>query len=271
MTTGADIQLENGNWGRIHNAIWKALAKAPLTGEQFRCLMFLLGQTYGCRKKEDRISLAQFSEATCIRRQHVWRALHQLIDHHVIYMVANGPKRASTWGFNKYIEQWTFPSVTANGDSSVTTDGYRQVPSITTPGYSSDPIYNHAGLQSVTTPHENTKERKKEAAAAAETEKQNQTPPPPPALDPLFATFVQDYQHHWGLMVSSEASVAEIHEWTARVTPDGWRYALKEAADHNARNWKYLRSILCRVEQEGYAATLVPSSAAATFSLEDLV
>ena len=268
MTTGADIQIENGNWSQIHNAIWEALAKAPLTGEQFRCLMFLFRQTYGSqqKKKEDRISLAQFEAATGIRRQNVWRALHQLIDHGVLKMQTNGPKRAATWGFNKYVEQWNFDSVIPDDDSSVIPDDYRQEPSVIIGDDSEGATCNHGGLQSVITPHESTQEEEKAEAEAAAAD----STPPPPALEPLFAAFVQDFQSIWGLMVASDYVKAEIIEWTARVTPDGWRYALKEAADHNARNWKYLRRILSRIEQDGFAVSFTPAMNTTAFALEDI-
>ena len=58
--TGSEIQVDAGNFTRIHNAILERLAKSTdLNGAAFRCLMFLFRQTYGFGKKQDTLSFSQ--------------------------------------------------------------------------------------------------------------------------------------------------------------------------------------------------------------------
>ena len=42
-----------------------------------------------------------------------------------------------------------------------------------------------------------------------------------------------------------------IHDWQDRITLAMWEYGLTESMKANARNWKYLESILRQVEIEG--------------------
>lgn len=104
--SGSEIQVEQGNFTRIHNTILERLAITKLSGTEFRCLLYLLRQTYGYGKKEDRIGLTQWAKNTGMQRQNVWEVLNSLKEKHIIYVIDNGPKRAQTWGFNKYFEQW---------------------------------------------------------------------------------------------------------------------------------------------------------------------
>lgn len=107
MKNGSDIQIENGEFSRIHNDILSALAVARFTGSEYRCLLFLLRKTYGWLKKEDDISLSQWAEGTGTdKRQNVLRTLQGLTKKGVIYSIDNGQNRTQTWGFNKYVEQW---------------------------------------------------------------------------------------------------------------------------------------------------------------------
>lgn len=175
ITRGADIQVEDGNWSKVHNGIWKALARTPLTGGEFRCLMFLFEKTYGYRKKEDKISLSQWSDGTGMKRQNVWVLLQGLIKRNVIYATSHGPKRAMTWGFNKYHEQWDIASVMPEHDNSVLPDNDRieesvmlehdspVMPQHDTPKPSVMPQHD----KSVIPPHERTKEKKEKQLAAA--------------------------------------------------------------------------------------------------------
>lgn len=111
---GASIQVEDGNWSKLHNHIWNALAAAPLSGAEFRCLMFLFRQTYGWQKKQDTISMGQWATATKLERRSVIRTVQGLLAKKVIYRIDNGERKPATWGFNKYVETW---QLTADGDS----------------------------------------------------------------------------------------------------------------------------------------------------------
>lgn len=122
MASGDGIQVDQGGFVRIHNTILELLAKAPLRGQQFRCLMFLFRKTYGYNKKEDKISLKEWASGTNMERHNVWRELQILLKCNMIYCISHGPKRAMTWGFNKYHEKWNFESVVADDYKSVVTD-----------------------------------------------------------------------------------------------------------------------------------------------------
>lgn len=170
MAIGASIQIEDGGFLKIHNLIFEALATAPLRGQQFRCLMFLFRQTYGYNKKEERISLAEWEKGTGMKRQNVWRELQILIAHNVIYKKSNGPKRANTWGFNKYCEQWQFDSVITDDDKSVITTDYTTV---ITDDYREEPSVIASDDKSVITPHERkSKDNKKQQSLLAASEEE---------------------------------------------------------------------------------------------------
>jgi phage replication O-like protein O len=146
VTKGGDgIQIDGGGFVRVHHEILEVLATAPLRGQQFRCLLFLLRATYGFNRKEARISLEEWAVGTGMKRQNVWRELQSLMKCNVIYAKSNGPKRSQTWGFNKYYERWRlesvitddYKSVITGDDSSVITDDYRDEKSVITDDYKS--------------------------------------------------------------------------------------------------------------------------------------
>jgi phage replication O-like protein O len=110
VATGAEIQIEDGEYTRIHNMILESLSSAPLNGSEFRCLMFLMRKTYGWQKKDDKISLQQWEDGTGIKRQNVWATLKTLEAKKVIYSQDNGAGKSKTYGFNKYAEQWVMES-----------------------------------------------------------------------------------------------------------------------------------------------------------------
>lgn len=106
MAAVKDIQIDEGDYTRIHNEILCALAKARLSGAEFRCVMFLLRKTYGWQKKEDKISLSQWGEGTGTQRGHVLETLNELIKKNIVYRRMDGGQ-IPVYGFNKYFEQWT--------------------------------------------------------------------------------------------------------------------------------------------------------------------
>ena len=287
MATGRDIQLENGGYTRIHNAILEALARMPLRGQQLRCVLFLLRKTYGYGRKEDKISLNQWAEGTGMKRQNVWRELHSLIQANVIHMESNGVKRPATWRFNKYIEQWRVESVIADDDSSVITGDYSDEKSVIadddssviTGDYSDEKSVIAGDDKSVITPHESTKERKKVVVASSPVP----APPAPPAeTAPAAATepkapeprdpWITDYETIWGMVVPSPYVAAQIDEWKARVPQSAWQHALQESLKANARNWRYLGRILERLERDGppTPVTVPTPGPDLSFSLENL-
>lgn len=99
------IQIDNGEFTRIHNDILDGLAKAHFAALEFRCLFFLLRMTYGWQKKEDTISLSQWGTGIGIdgkkNRGNMLNTLNGLVAKGVIYTRSNGTSRPATWGLNK--------------------------------------------------------------------------------------------------------------------------------------------------------------------------
>jgi len=105
ITNGNEIQIEQGNFLRVHNAIIEALTKAHLAPLEFQIVMFLLRKTYGFNKKNDVISISQFMECGATRAA-THNALMNLIRLKVILRNPAG-KQTFRYGFNKYIEKWS--------------------------------------------------------------------------------------------------------------------------------------------------------------------
>jgi phage replication O-like protein O len=109
MTISKGIQIDDGEFTRLHNSILDKLAIARFTASEYRCLMFLFRSTYGWQKREDAISLSQWAAGVGIapdKRHNVLRTLQALIAKHVICATSNGNNHSSTWRFNKHFEQW---------------------------------------------------------------------------------------------------------------------------------------------------------------------
>jgi len=112
METGADIQVENGNWAKVHNTILKKLALTKLDGREAKCLFFLFSMTYGKREKEHAISLSLWASGTDLDKRNVARVVDGLVERNIIYRIGNGRGRGSiaVYGFNKHFEKWDIPA-----------------------------------------------------------------------------------------------------------------------------------------------------------------
>lgn len=98
----------------------------------------------------------------------------------------------------------------------------------------------------------------------------------PAAADPAPKPneFVAAYERIWGMLVPSPYVNEEIQDWEKRVTYDGWCYALKECADsHKRGNMRYFRSILTRIERDGFEEKAESQSPASQvdFTIEELL
>ena len=84
------------------------------------------------------------------------------------------------------------------------------------------------------------------------------------AVDSASASkFTELYKRMWALLPATEYEQAKITDWATRVTVDAWEYALKECVDHRQTGqWKYLETILRRVEREGLPGKSLVSVAA---------
>ena len=109
-------QLEDG-FTRIANEILEAIARAPLSDYESRCVHFLWRKTYGWQnpsgesKKVDVISRTQWAEGTGMPRRHVDRVLIRLTKRNIItkQIVYRGTKRVILWGFQKRYKEWLSP------------------------------------------------------------------------------------------------------------------------------------------------------------------
>lgn len=122
MINGAEIQVENGNYSRIHNAILEAIYGGDFTARELKCLLFLLRKTYGYSKKSDAISYEQFAAATGIARRHVMATMQGLASRNVVIVESNGQNRPQSWTFNKYIEQWQLVTESVTSKAAKTSD-----------------------------------------------------------------------------------------------------------------------------------------------------
>lgn len=110
--SGADIQVENGNWAKVHNTILKKLAVIKLDGSEAKCLFFLFSMTYGKREKDHAISLSLWADGTDIEKRNVARVIDKLVQRNIIYRLGSGRGRGAiaVYGFNKHFEQWDKPA-----------------------------------------------------------------------------------------------------------------------------------------------------------------
>lgn len=99
----ANPQLENGYY-KIANEIADAFCRIRIPGEVWQVLHVILRKTYGFGKKEDEISLSQFSEITGMIKPHVFRALRKAIKMNLITKKGNGYH--IRYSFNKNYEDW---------------------------------------------------------------------------------------------------------------------------------------------------------------------
>ena len=99
----ANPQLENGHV-KIANDIFDALARIRISGEARQVLDVIIRKTYGFNKKEDAISLSQFSLFTGMGRNDVCRALNKLVSMNLI--LKKETTIANSYRLNKDFDTW---------------------------------------------------------------------------------------------------------------------------------------------------------------------
>jgi|ADurb_Leu_01_Slu_FD_contig_101_408048_length_1942_multi_2_in_0_out_0_3 phage replication O-like protein O len=104
----ANPQAENGHID-IANEIAEALMKVNLSAYESRILWFIFRKTYGWNKKEDWISLSQFSMCTGLDRRLVHRAIKSLSSKKMI-VINKDDSNHITYGFQKNWEKWDVSS-----------------------------------------------------------------------------------------------------------------------------------------------------------------
>ncbi len=111
----ASPQLENG-YTKIANELLEKIAALPISGSEFRVLLYVMRKTYGWGKKSDMISLSQFARGTGLPRRNVIRAIQSLVVKRPLI------KDGSTYKLNKKWHQWLVvkrpPPSGQNGRSS---------------------------------------------------------------------------------------------------------------------------------------------------------
>ena len=101
----ANPQVENG-FTKIANEVMEALAKHRLSGQERQIVDVVLRKTYGFNKKEDVISMGQFSKFTGINRPCVARLLKSLLSKKILSVTQKDNTNGNTYIFQKDFEQW---------------------------------------------------------------------------------------------------------------------------------------------------------------------
>ena len=101
----ANPQKEDGHVD-LANEIVEALAKIRISGEEMQCFWVILRKTYGWHKKQDRISLSQFSQLTGLKRQNVLRAINKLSSKKIIGVIKNDVSQINIYNINKDFDEW---------------------------------------------------------------------------------------------------------------------------------------------------------------------
>lgn len=102
----ADPQTENG-YIRITNEILDSLISAKLTRSEYKIILVVLRKTYGWNKKEDKISLSQFSQMTGISRVGVINAIKSLVKQGLLTSKAGFTTEVVTYSFQKDYDKWS--------------------------------------------------------------------------------------------------------------------------------------------------------------------
>ena len=99
----ASPQAENGHIDIAHE-LAEAFYKLQLSGYQWRLLWVIFRQTYGWKKKQDRISISFFEERTGIDRRNIAHALSDLAERKIIVKNNNG--FIVSYGIQKNYVKW---------------------------------------------------------------------------------------------------------------------------------------------------------------------
>lgn len=99
----ASPQAENGHIDIAHE-LAEAFYKLQLSGYQWRLLWVIVRQTYGWKKKQDRISITFFQQRTGIDRRNIAHALSDLAERRIIVKNNNG--FIVSYGIQKDYVKW---------------------------------------------------------------------------------------------------------------------------------------------------------------------
>ena len=96
-------QIEDGHID-VANELAEAFFNLQLSGNQWRILWVIFRQTYGWKKKTDRISITFFQKKTRLDRRNIVRALNAMVERKIV--VKNDNTFISTYGFQKDYSLW---------------------------------------------------------------------------------------------------------------------------------------------------------------------
>lgn len=103
------LQIENGNFTRIANAILDSLVSAQISGSELRIVLAVIRKTYGYQKKEDSISLSQLQKITNISKRNIIYLLQNL-EAKKILIISRSNYQCNLIRFNKYSDTWVVQS-----------------------------------------------------------------------------------------------------------------------------------------------------------------
>jgi phage replication O-like protein O len=118
----ANPQAENGHVD-LANEIIENFYRLQLSGNQWRVLWVIVRQTYGWKKKSDRISISFFEKRTGLKRRHIVRALKDMVERKII--TKNDTTFISTYGFQKDYSKWKLlpkKTLSAKNDTKTVTN-----------------------------------------------------------------------------------------------------------------------------------------------------
>lgn len=101
----ANPQKENG-YTVIANEILEKICSYRISGEEHLIMWTIIRKTYGYNKKEDRISLSQFSKFTGMKRPTCQRALSKLVSKKIVGVINKDTTLGNTYVFNKDFDKW---------------------------------------------------------------------------------------------------------------------------------------------------------------------
>jgi phage replication O-like protein O len=101
----ANPQIEDGFFP-IANELSEQFARLQLSGNQWRLLWVILRQSYGWKKKADRISFTLFERRTGLDRRNIGRELKELASRNII--VKNDNSFIVSYGLQKDYSRWIY-------------------------------------------------------------------------------------------------------------------------------------------------------------------
>lgn len=97
--------IEDG-YTKLANLILEALAASKMNGVQKGICLFVLRRTYSWGKKEDRITLNEFAEATDSSRSYVSTQIKALVEANVILRPEHLSGKTPLYSFNTRVTEW---------------------------------------------------------------------------------------------------------------------------------------------------------------------